>query len=207
MEPETPFPEHSATHSLGKTVLLVDEDMGMRRGLRDFLVKSGFQVLEARNSYDALFLCAQHGQNIHLLLTELNLLPVGGVKLAENCLRLWPHLQVVCMSDPVHLPGIQYWMDYLGARFLEKPFSPFELHEAVHGALGLDTQRADMPIDDAFALPVYASPEKAGLAQPLGALMDGPYDGSAEAQLQSMPDFPTFIMESQSDPGFWMRDP
>jgi DNA-binding response OmpR family regulator len=200
--PDSPFPP-----AFGKTVLLVDEDMGMRRGVRDFLVKSGFQVLEARNSYDALFLCAQHGHNIHLLITEISLLPVGGVKLAENCLRLWPHLQVVCMSEPINLPGIQYWMDYLGARFLEKPFSPFELHETVHGALGTTEVAADMPIDDAFSVPLYDQPQGAGIAQPLGGSMDMPFELTPESQLAQTQDFPTFMMGSQSQTPFWLQEP
>lgn len=129
-------------------ILLVDDDPQLRRSMREFLETSGFSVLEARNSYDGLFTLAQHGLQIRLIITEVNLLPVGGIKLAENALRLFPHLQVLCMSTGVDEKGMQYWMRYLGAQFLQKPFSPFQLHEKVHLALGRHIEDAAISILD-----------------------------------------------------------
>lgn len=129
-------------------ILLVDDDPELRRSMREFLENSGFHVIEARNSYDGLFAVAQFGNQIRLLITELNLLPVGGVKLAENALRLAPHLQILCMSSEADQQGISYWMRYLNAQYLQKPFSPFELHERVHMALGRHIQDAPISILD-----------------------------------------------------------
>lgn len=130
-------------------VLLVDGDMALRRAMRDFLMQSGCAVLEARDAYDGLFLCAQYGTAIDLLITEINLLPVGGIKLAENALRLWPRLQVLCMSADAEPCGVQHWMKYLNAQFLPKPFQPFQLHEKVFTLLGRRLEDAPMPIMDA----------------------------------------------------------
>jgi DNA-binding response OmpR family regulator len=129
-------------------VLLVDGDAVLRRAMRDFLMQSGCAVLEARDAYDALFTCAQYNGTINLLITELNLLPVGGVKLAENALRLWPNLQVLCTTADADMRGVQYWMRYLSAQFLPKPFSPFQLHEKVFSLLGSRMEDATMPILD-----------------------------------------------------------
>lgn len=129
-------------------VLIVDDDPQLRRSMREFLETSGFYVMEARNAYDGLFTIAQYGAQLRLLITELNLLPVGGVKLAENALRLWPHLQILCTSDMADAQGLAYWMRYLNAQFLQKPFSPFELHERVHLALGRHIQDAPISIMD-----------------------------------------------------------
>lgn len=116
--------------------------------MRDFLSNSGCRVLEARNTYDGLFLCAQYGWGIHLLITEINLLPVSGIKLAENVLRIFPQIQVLCMSDCEETRPVKYWMKYLDASFLRKPFSPFELHEKVHDLLGTRYEDAPMPVLD-----------------------------------------------------------
>jgi two-component system response regulator ResD len=129
-------------------VLIVDDDAELRRSMRDFLSQSGCRVLEARDAYDGLFACAQYGHSIDLLITELNLLPVGGVKLAENALRLWPRMQVLCMSAGADARGVQYWMRYLSADYLAKPFSPMELHEKVHALLGKRLEDAPMPVMD-----------------------------------------------------------
>lgn len=131
-----------------RTVLLVDDDIELRTAMRDFLASSGYRVLEARNSYDALFLCAQYGWTIQLLITEINLLPVSGIKLAENLLRLFPQTQVLCMSATEETRPIQHWMKYLNASFLPKPFSPFELHEKVHAILGDQFEEATMAVLD-----------------------------------------------------------
>lgn len=136
MESVAQYPEQYAQPNETAWVLIVDEDVELRRSMREFLEASGFVVLDAKNSYDGLFLVAQHGARLRILITELSLLPVGGIKLAENALRLWPHLQIICMAELFDAKGIAYWMRYLNAQFLEKPFSPFELHERVFTALG-----------------------------------------------------------------------
>jgi DNA-binding response OmpR family regulator len=140
------------------TVLLVDDDPTLRSAMRDFLANSGCRVLEARDSYDGLFLCAQYGAAIDVLVTEINLLPVSGIKLAENVLRLWPQIQVLCMSDCEEGEGVQHWMRYLNAEFLRKPFSPFHLHERVHGLMGKRYEDAPMPVLD--FQPPAAEPQK-----------------------------------------------
>jgi DNA-binding response OmpR family regulator len=142
-----PKPTESA-HEPTDCILLVDDDPDLRRSMREFLESSGFRVIEARNSYDGLFAVAQFGNQIRLLITELNLLPVGGIKLAENALRLAPHLQILCMSTETDNQGLAYWMRYLNSQFLQKPFSPFELHERVHMTLGRHIQDAPISILD-----------------------------------------------------------
>ena len=129
-------------------VLLVDDDAELRRCMRDFLQNSGCAVLEARDAYDGLFMCAQYGSSINVLVTELNLLPVGGVKLAENALKLWPTIQVLCTSTDADMKGVGYWMRYLNAEYLPKPFSPFQLHEKVFSLMGNRMEDALMPVLD-----------------------------------------------------------
>jgi DNA-binding response OmpR family regulator len=172
-------------------ILLVDDDPQLRRSMREFLETSGFCVLEARNSYDALYAVAQHGQQIRLLITELNLLPVGGVKLAENVIRLWPHIQVICMSAGADNRGLEFWMRYLGAQFLQKPFSPFDLHERVHLALGQHIQDAAISIMDYQATATVAT--------------HGQRNGSFENGHGDL-DLPTRT-GSTDDPMFWLQEP
>jgi DNA-binding response OmpR family regulator len=129
-------------------VLIVDGDAALRRAMRDYLMQSGCAVLEARDAYDALFIIAQYGKSIDLLVTEINLLPVGGIKLAENALRLVPSLQVICTSADVEMRGVKYWMRYLRADFLPKPFAPCQLHARVFALLGHRYEDAPLSILD-----------------------------------------------------------
>lgn len=129
-------------------VLVVDGDAALRRAMRDNLMQSGCAVLEARDAYDALFIIAQYGKSINLLITEINLLPVGGIKLAENALRLVPSLHVICTSADVEMRGVKYWMRYLRADFLPKPFAAYQLREKVFALLDHNYEDAPMPILD-----------------------------------------------------------
>jgi DNA-binding NtrC family response regulator len=111
-------------------VLVVEDDAELRRIMRATLAEAGCSVLEARDAYEGLFACAQCGNALRLLITEINLLPVGGIKLAENALRLWPRIQVLCTSSDAEPRGVHHWMRYLSAEFLPKPFSPQQLQSA-----------------------------------------------------------------------------
>jgi CheY-like chemotaxis protein len=118
-------------------VLVVDDDAALRHAMKEYLMKSGCAVLEARDAYDGLFLCAQYGHALNLMITEINLLPVSGVKLAESALRLWPKIQVICTSANADMEGVRYWMDYLHSEFLPKPFTPQQLHQLSFSLLGM----------------------------------------------------------------------
>lgn len=188
--PDSPWQEPAAPDA--GTVLLVDDDESLRAAVRDFLAGSGCRVLEARNAYDGLFLAAQHGHGIRLLVTEINLLPVSGIKLAENVLRLFPHTQVLCMSAGPETRPIRHWMKYLDAAFLPKPFSPFDLHEKVHAILADRYHEAPMPVGD-------ARPSGPGVAE----LIAGTGRSAAAAAPGRMG---AGYSSNSADPGFWLRE-
>lgn len=184
-----PFPES------GRVVLLVDDDAELRTAMRDFLSNAGCHVLEARNAYDGLFLAAQYGGSIQLIVTEINLLPVSGIKLAENVLRLFPQTGVLCMSACEESRPVKYWMKYLSASFLRKPFSPFELHEMVHDVLGDRYEDAPMPVLD-------VRPAGLGVAELISGT--GRYAGeeSGAAGLEGGRGY----SNNSADPAFWLKD-
>jgi DNA-binding NtrC family response regulator len=126
-------------------VLLVDDDAELRRALATYLTASGCAVVEARDAYDGLFCCAQYGDAIGLIITEINLLPVSGVKLAENALRLWPRMQVLCTSANADAKGVRYWMNYLNAEFLPKPFTAEQFHQKVFPLLDRHKAAVGLP--------------------------------------------------------------
>ncbi len=182
-------------------VLLVDGDQVLRRAMRDFLQQSGCTVLEARDAYDALFTCAQYPGAINLMITELNLLPVGGVKLAENALRLWPRLQILCMSADADMRGVHYWMRYLNAQYLPKPFSPFQLHEKVFSLLGTHMDDARMPVLD--ILPDSIRPDPAPAHAPVNARLPSTlprWDAFRSHTDTSLP------ASNGRDPLFWLKE-
>ncbi len=192
---DTPWQEPAAPDERS-TVLLVDDDLELRTAMRDFLAGAGCRVLEARNAYDGLFLAAQHGHGIRLLVTEINLLPVSGIKLAENVLRLFPQTQVLCMSACQETRPVRHWMKYLNAAFLPKPFSPFDLHEKVHAILADRYEAAPMPVPDVRPAGPGVADLIAGTGRFDGALREAASGRSVGQDYSS----------NSADPGFWLRE-
>ncbi len=92
-------PEKRSHVPYGKeTVLVVEDEDGVRRFLQDSLQLNGYHVLEARSGKDALKLCAEHKGGIDLLLTDVIMPQMNGRQLAEHALALQPDLSVLYIS-------------------------------------------------------------------------------------------------------------
>jgi two-component system, cell cycle sensor histidine kinase and response regulator CckA len=120
----------------GSETLLVVEDEDDVRGLaRDVLVRSGFTVLEAANSEEAVRICQQHDRPISLLLSDVVMPKVSGPELARRLVRLRPELLVLYMSgytaDAIAHRGVLE----PGIAFIEKPFTPAGLTGKVRDVL------------------------------------------------------------------------
>jgi two-component system cell cycle sensor histidine kinase/response regulator CckA len=106
----------------GRTLLLVEDEEGVRRLLRRMLVRMGFQVIEAMNGVDALRVSDEHQGQIDVLVSDVSMPHMGGVELGGRLLAARPGLRVLLVSghaeEDVNLPG---------ARMLAKPFREEEL--------------------------------------------------------------------------------
>lgn len=120
-----------------ETILLVEDESSLRGVMKLFLEHSGYQVMEADNGVDALFMGTQHKGPIHLLLTDVEMSPMSGPELAEQLLLHRPTTQVLFMSGNRHPDDLQEGMALLNAKFLGKPFNPRVLSEVVRESLGV----------------------------------------------------------------------
>ena len=117
-----------------ETILLVEDEDGVRRLLSHVLAKRGYTVLEAANGPEACALHQQPGRSVHLLLTDVVMPGMNGRELADRLLQLQPDLKVIFMSgytDEV-LVGIG---GHAGAMFLQKPLRPEVLAASVRSML------------------------------------------------------------------------
>jgi two-component system cell cycle sensor histidine kinase/response regulator CckA len=103
------------------TVLIVDDEPGVRDTISRLLVHSGFRVLAASSGEEALALLKQHPE-VDALLTDLVMPRMDGRTLVTEARRLRPGLAVALMSgytddrdslDVIHSSGVA---------FLHKPF-------------------------------------------------------------------------------------
>jgi DNA-binding NtrC family response regulator len=103
----------------GATVLLVEDDNGIRKLLRYALNQRNFKVIEAGSGNAAIELSRAFDGNIELLLTDINMPGMDGIVLSETLLEERSGIRVIQMSG-----GRMQGAISSGAPvpFLQKPF-------------------------------------------------------------------------------------
>ena len=81
-----------------ETVLLVEDQEGIRDLVQEFLRRKGYTVLHAVDGDDALRIAAEHKDQIHLLVTDVVMPNIGGQELARRLTPLRPQMKVLFMS-------------------------------------------------------------------------------------------------------------
>jgi len=117
------------------TVLVVEDEAGIRTLMRKILQKQGYNVLEAGNGEEALQLSAQHSETIDLLLTDVVMPRMGGKELADHLKDERPGIKVLFVSGYSDEDLAQHGPLPREAAFLQKPFSLVALIEKVRNLL------------------------------------------------------------------------
>jgi DNA-binding NtrC family response regulator len=107
--------------------LVVEDDSLQREVLADILKREGLEVIECTTAEAAELVLATTGLELRALVTDVHLDgEMSGIELAEYAKRKYPDLNVIVMSgrDTPTLPR--------DTRFLQKPFRPAELLQAIN---------------------------------------------------------------------------
>jgi PAS domain S-box-containing protein len=108
-----------------ETVLVVEDQDGIRDIVRESLRRNGYKVLIAADGNEALQMASAYPDLIHLLVTDLVMPNIGGRELAQRLTPLRPRMKVLFMSgysEHSALDGENEDMDP-SATVLQKPFS------------------------------------------------------------------------------------
>ncbi|MBI5533626.1 MAG: PAS domain S-box protein [Deltaproteobacteria bacterium] len=118
-----------------ETVLVVEDEPGVRNLVREVLLRQGYRVMEAQDGHDALRMLEHGGERVHLLVTDLVMPRMSGRELAQRSLELRPDLRVIFMSGYTSSTVGQHGLDGGSASFLQKPFTPESLANKVRQVL------------------------------------------------------------------------
>lgn len=127
---------------LGKeTILVVEDEIGVRSYVCEILELHGYTVLEAATGRQAVQVSERHRAPIHLLLTDAVMPEMGGHELAEQFATARPETQVLFMS------GYSERLRTADSvtNFIQKPFTPAALLMQVRTLL--DGRSAGAPSD------------------------------------------------------------
>jgi len=128
-----------------ETILLVEDEEGVRELARDILRANGYTVIEARNGAEGLLLGERHQGPLDLLLTDVVMPRMSGRELAERIAPLRPDLSVLYMSGYTDDAVIRHGVLGADTAFLQKPFTPAALVQRVRETLDL-ARRAPTPV-------------------------------------------------------------
>lgn len=117
-----------------ETILLVEDDLDVRRVIVRLLTSLGYQVLDVADSEQALGMLEQHG-DIALLFTDVVLKGMGGNELAKRAALLRPGLPVLFMSGYTEDLVLERLLDEPAARLLRKPFTRNRLARKIRQAI------------------------------------------------------------------------
>jgi PAS domain S-box-containing protein len=141
------------------TVLLVEDESAVRRMLREALSGAGYRVWEAGNGAEAVKLWGDSIEQIDLLVTDIVMPVMNGLRLAEELLRRRPSLKVVFMSGhPEDLINSQSG-ENPAPELLQKPFVPDVLVRTVREMLDQSLSRVNAAAAHPLADRRAASPK------------------------------------------------
>ena len=115
MEEMTQGPGHG-------TILLVEDEEGVRSVLCELLTGLGYTVLQAGNGLEAVGIAGKHNGAIDLVVTDMVMPEMSGQELGRNLAQQWPNLRILYMSafaSNIYSPSA---LANALADFISKPF-------------------------------------------------------------------------------------
>jgi CheY-like chemotaxis protein/two-component sensor histidine kinase len=118
-----------------ETILVVEDEPGVRKLAKRILEMVGYTALEAENAGEAQSVVQRHGGAIQLLLTDVVMPGMSGPELAMRLVAERPELKVLYMSGYTESAITQQRLLGQGTAFIAKPFDASVLTRRVREVL------------------------------------------------------------------------
>jgi CheY-like chemotaxis protein len=124
-----PAPGHVAADMMAEpapkleTILVVEDEGGIRALVRKILLRQGYDVLEAAGGDEALELLAHSGKHVDLLLTDVMMPGMNGIELSRRAVAAYSPLKVLFVSGYTDESVLEAGQFPAGTAFLQKPFT------------------------------------------------------------------------------------
>jgi len=117
------------------TVLIVDDEAGLRRVLERFLERKGYRVLSAGTAETAYELLASEAADA--LLLDIHLPTMSGLALYLAIIHRWPALEghIAIMTGDAEAEEVRTWLDHHRCTVIRKPFNLKQVADWVSIAL------------------------------------------------------------------------
>jgi CheY-like chemotaxis protein len=135
-EPVSPAAVELPQHQRALTVLVVEDQDGVRRLASRALRACGCHVLEAASGDEALRLAETVEGGCQLVVTDVVMPGMSGKTLVEELHARWPDIKVLFMSGYPNDVILRHGVMDGAVNYLEKPFTPSELAAKVREVMG-----------------------------------------------------------------------
>jgi len=126
-----------------ETVLVVEDDEGVRRVLLKMLNQAGYDVIGARDGEEAIEMCQARGiASVQVLITDVVMPKMGGRELAARLRQLTPGMRALFVSGYADSVVLHHGVLEADTHFLQKPFTMEQLGRKVREVL--EARAADL---------------------------------------------------------------
>jgi two-component system cell cycle sensor histidine kinase/response regulator CckA len=131
----TPAASSAARQGRG-TILVVDDEPGVRHVARLILEKSGYTVLTAYDGEEAIRIFGANAGEVTAILLDMTMPVMSGEDALAGLRKIRPAVPVVLCSGYSETEVASRFANQALAGFLKKPYEPAELVDAVRRAIG-----------------------------------------------------------------------
>ena len=118
-----------------ETVLVVEDEEGVRRVLLEMLQQAGYHVLGACGGQEAIDMCRASKAPVHVLITDVVMPNMGGRELAARLCQINPGIKVLFVSGYADSVVLHHGVLEADTHFLQKPFTVEQLGRKVREVL------------------------------------------------------------------------
>lgn len=123
--------------SVCRTVMLVDDDHLLRMSQKDALESMGYNIIDATNGVEAVALFQQNEADIDIIVMDLTMPKMGGVKAAEKIRQIRPDVPIIFVTGYDKDDSVNGYPAFDGKEcLLSKPFSMKKLFQEIQARIG-----------------------------------------------------------------------
>lgn len=124
---------------VGPTILVVDDEAGLRRVLERLLGRAGYRVISAGSAETAYELLAT--ETPEAILLDIHLPTMSGLALYLAITHRWPALEgrIAIMTGDADAEEVRTWLEHHRCMVIRKPFDLKEVSEWISSVLSWRT--------------------------------------------------------------------
>ena len=119
-----------------ETILVVEDDITVRKMIVKMLSNRGYHVIESHNVEDALEKAEKYNGTIHLLLTDVIMPGMKGPEVKEKIEIFYPDIKVLYMSGYTDNVIVRHGVLMEDVQFIQKPFTAKGLVDRINQLMG-----------------------------------------------------------------------